>query len=392
MSICGEKNKILVRTIIICRMHFAFFLCFLLSRITISKKNYIFAAYSQETALQLFYSINALNLYFSMTIVDFFILIQIRLMGRCLPIILRLFICMFYLIMPMVWLGCSGNEDFVDNYGLNTPSDSSYFSVSGIMKLNNKPFGNSQQGMAVWDSLAFVFNEGGFCRIIDLHNKQQVALSRLASFDSSNHANTVSFGDFFQSDDDVPLFYVSRWEPPVTCFVEHYNMSTNRFELLQTITTVHSRYQGWYSNFVIDSDSARLYTVMTEHVADSILNIRSYHIPDLDERKITLNSDDVLSEVELNLRVAHIWQGVFIYEHQLMILYGGWNDSERGMLIVNLADYKTKNHDFSWFPYEPEAVAFYNHSLIMNTNGYGVYYLWHFKWHQEQDYKNQSLL
>ena len=28
MSICGEKNKILVRTIIICRMHFAFFFVF----------------------------------------------------------------------------------------------------------------------------------------------------------------------------------------------------------------------------------------------------------------------------------------------------------------------------------------------------------------------------
>lgn len=307
-------------------------------------------------------------------------------------VVLPSFISILLLAMPMIWWGCSGEDYFTDVYELNTPSDSSYFSVSGIMKLNNKPYDNSQQGMAVWDSLAFVFNEGGYCRIIDLHNKRHVASTRLASFDGSNHANTVSFGSFLVPDEGVPLFYVSRWEPPVTCYVEHYDMQTNRFELMQTINTVHTKYQGWYSNFVIDQDRKRLYTVMMEHVADSILNIRSYNIPDLGENMVTLGKEDVLSEVELNLGVAHIWQGAFIYGRQLLILYGGWNDGERGMLVVDLDEYKTKNHDFSWFPYEPEAVAFYNHSLIMNTNGYGVYYLWHFEWHPGQDHKNQSLL
>ena len=80
--------------------------------------------------------------------------------------------------------------------------------------------GKSAQGMAIWNDEAFLFNDGGHCRVLDLKKGIVVREFNLASSGKNTHVNAACFSNVFPNDSKPPLIYISEYNTPSRCFVE----------------------------------------------------------------------------------------------------------------------------------------------------------------------------
>jgi hypothetical protein len=301
---------------------------------------------------------------------------------------------MFLIFIQILFVGmaCQSESNIIEQNNVSQEKhvvypDSSYFEVSKLMDLapyvsqvqNGISHYYSQEGMAVYDDTAFILNECGFCRIINLQSKQVLTQINLASFSTYNHANNACFSQkFYDPEDPYPLLYVSPCNAPPTCYVERYQDSSNSFELIQTIHVATKSYNKYYTNFNLDNDNSLMYVFFVMNNSSCI--IRSYKLPNIEAKDVTLTDSDMVSEYKYKFSDIHVWQGSYFYKGVLYVLYGGEQEKERGFYALNLASLTYKDLDFSSkFSKEPEAIAFYNHFLIINGNGDGIYFLYHLK-------------
>lgn len=142
--------------------------------------------------------------------------------------------------------GCS--EDFNDDASGQTPyhldpsqvatrsihyNASLYLTIPGLGSCE----GNSFQGFAVYNDVAFCFYHSGICRTVDLNSKEIIAQFYLPeeAHHGRNHAGVACFSEeFFEPDDAFPLLYLSSYQEN-KCYV--LRIDSNSAELVQTIYT-----------------------------------------------------------------------------------------------------------------------------------------------------------
>ena len=163
--------------------------------------------------------------------------------------------------------------------------------------------GKSAQGMAIWRDKAYLFNECGNCRVLDLKNGIVIGYVTLGSAGKDNHVATACFGNEFPPTSNMPAIYLAEFSGKSRCFVE--NIKDNTSILLQTIEAKENgknyRIQCW----LVDSESERLYSVSGKQSIDSLgrcpVVIRGYRLPMLSEdHNVLLTEKDKQDEFVLD--------------------------------------------------------------------------------------------
>lgn len=231
--------------------------------------------------------------------------------------------------------------------------------------------GYAAQGMAIYGDYAFLLNDGGMCRIYDLKKKKVENSFFLASADSTNHANSASFGvEYFGGNTLFPCIYISECLIPCRCFVESIN--TEGSKLVQTLQFGLNGKPEPIQTWIVDVKSKKLYGLSQKRYIPNkpYITIRCFRLPLLAEGDIIFTEKDI--ENQFDILLPNLLQGGVVRDSLLYLPVGsggkGSNEiSERAMVLINLRQQKiadkivlndlTKN--------EPEDVDFYRDELLM---------------------------
>lgn len=232
----------------------------------------------------------------------------------------------------------------------------------------------SAQGMAIWGDEAFLFNDGGHCRVLNLKSNNIVSEFDLASADANTHVATACFGVEILDSCKIPVIYTAEFVGKSRCFVE--KIGNGHVNLVQTIEVTEKgknyRIQCW----LVDVDSEDLYSVSGRQNVDTHgdcpVVIRKYRLPRLSEgKKIYLTERDKRDEFTLNF--PNCLQGATIKNSKLYIATGfqqSQSNNPRGRRSLKIIDLKhkriIKDIDLTFLTTnEPEGLAFYNNKLLL---------------------------
>lgn len=243
----------------------------------------------------------------------------------------------------------------------------------------------SAQGMAIWDNYAYLFNDGGHCRVIDLESGVTIREFDLACSEMNPHINNASFGKEKTADSELPFVYVSETDKPHRCFVE--NISGDQPTLVQIIEAKEKGKLYPNHNWVVDRDSNYLYGINRRwhDYLDEEGNVKNYvtkyNLPQINEGKfITLSEKDVVDRFEVIF--ASVMQDAVIKGCMMYILTGyhemahGKKGAKRALIIIDLEKKKIDKYiDLTYLTTnEPEGVDFWNTKcfIFCGQNG-GLY-------------------
>ena len=231
----------------------------------------------------------------------------------------------------------NSNISPTDNIGLKiinksifSASDKSY-NYNGIINISNSyrannyatytPTGSlpstTQQGLAIFNGLAFLLYDKGGLAIYDLIRKQAIAEITLACAGTDNHCNSANFSTEIISGGAYPLLYISECYGQHRCFVE--NITNESSTTIQTITFANDN--GDYTNsthnnafdWILDNDTGMLMTYGI--MSDGKHKIKMFAKPNTSNATVTLHETDVVEEwiVEDNiyptLSSNYVYQG-----------------------------------------------------------------------------------
>lgn len=243
----------------------------------------------------------------------------------------------------------------------------------------------SAQGMAIYGDNAYLTNEGGLCRILDLKKGKVVREFQFESRSKDNHINSASFGKTFYNGSLEPLIYLSECMVNGRCFVERITADSS--ELVQTIQATKKGKIERMTDWVVDNEQNCLYAITRNRklVLDSVGNIRSYitkyRLPSLNEGKeVSLTEKDVLDRFEVLF--PNILQGCKIRGRYLYLVtglqqtYGHQKDAQRAILVIDLKKKKLiKKVDLTYVTTnEPEDIDFYNGQCLLYCGQEGGIY------------------
>lgn len=250
-------------------------------------------------------------------------------------------------------------------------------SVSGqllypvVGKYNNK----TAQAMAIWKETAYVFNDGGHCRVFDLRNCQMKYEFDLSSADKNNHVNAANFG-FEKKDGSVtPYLYVTEYNSPSRCFVE--KIGNKRTDLVQIITAQKKGKNLKVSIWCVDSENRRLYclirnTAELQTKGYATNTIIAFRLPLISEGKeILLSEKDILSEFVVpfpnGVQDAVIREGYMYIASGLQQSSSHQPNSRRAIRIIDLKKKVLKKTiDLTLLTTnEPEGIDFFNNKMLL---------------------------
>ena len=234
--------------------------------------------------------------------------------------------------------------------------------------------GKSAQGMAIGKDKAYLFNDGGYSRIIDLKNGDVIGHMTMGSAGKGNHVATACFGLEYSTNSDIPVIYLAEFAGKSRCFVESIKDTTS--VLLQTIEAKENgknyRIQCW----LVDTESAHLYSVSGKQSVDSLgscpVVIRKYRLPLLDEGKNILLTE-LDKQDEFTLDFPSCLQGAVIRKGKMYIATGfqqsqyGNPRGKRSLKVIDLKRKKiVKEFDLTYVTTnEPEGLDFFGRKLLM---------------------------
>lgn len=244
--------------------------------------------------------------------------------------------------------------------------------------------GKSAQGMAIWGDNAYLFNDGGGCRVFNLKTKKVTREFLLNSANKNNHANSASFGKEIVKGNSIPLIYISECKSPYRCFVENITDSTS--QLVQTIIIKREGTDSIAKDWVVDIKRKRIYGISNLEVVDKTTGnrrycITAYRLPKIEEGKeIVLTDKDVRDS--FNVFFPNVLQGATIYKKYLYMPVGFQKglekrlDSKRAVIVINLKKHKIeKNIDLTDITEkEPEDMDFYQGKALLYTGQDGGLY------------------
>lgn len=239
------------------------------------------------------------------------------------------------------------------------------------------------QGMAIHNDIAYLFSDGGRCRIFDLKRSKICGEFSLCSSSPTNHVNNACFGKEIGLN-NIPLIYITECKNKFRCFVEEILPDTAR--LIQTISATMGGKLERVLVWVVDKERGLIYTITR---TDKTLKSEGYSLNTLTEYKLPYISDGeniVLTEKEILgryvLHFSSILQGAKIKNGTLFIVTGlqqsqaGRLDAQRAIQVVDLKKkILKKTIDLSYITTnEPEDLDFYKGEAMLYCGQEGGIY------------------
>lgn len=243
------------------------------------------------------------------------------------------------------------------------------YSIVGTYK------GKSAQGMAIWKDKAYLFNDGGHCRVLNIHSNSIISEFDLASSGTNNHVNAACFGVESIEKGGMPVIYVSEYRSPSRCFVEQIKDSTS--VLLQTIVAENGGKNRFVQAWVVDKKEGYLYAIARRDPTKAKkrnINVRivKYRLPRLIEgSKVFLTDNDILDDFDVQFHNGI--QGAKIRGDYLYIVTGlqeassGEINAKRAIQIIDLKKRNLiRSVDLTFVTTnEPEDIDFCGHNCFL---------------------------
>ena len=240
------------------------------------------------------------------------------------------------------------------------------------------------QGMAIYNDSAYLFSDGGRCRVFDLKRAAVVRQFLLNSSSPTNHVNNACFGVEKGSFNNIPLIYITECKNKRRCFVEELLPDTAK--LKQTIYATKNGKREIVLIWAVDRERKLLYSITR---SDRTIDTKGYSLNTITEYKLPKISDGadiVLTEKDaLSRFVVHfpsILQGAIIKNGILYIVTGlqqskvKRKDSKRAIQVIDLKKkVLLKTIDLTYLTTnEPEDMDFYNGKALLYCGQEGGIY------------------
>lgn len=244
--------------------------------------------------------------------------------------------------------------------------------------------GKSAQGMVVYNDTAYVFNDGGRCRVLNLKSGKIVREFLLGSSPQNPHVNTACFGKERPAGIDMPYMYISETRGQFRCFVEQLIADSSLH--VQTISAIVNGKPLEMKTWVVDTKNDCLYGITRDYrklnekkeYRNTLYRLR---LPKIGEGKdVVLTEKDFLDQYDLYF--ASGIQGGKMKGDNLYISAGREEtvqnrvDAKRVIHIIDLKKRcikKTKDMTYVTVN-EPEDIDFYKGDILLfcGQNG-GIY-------------------
>ena len=158
----------------------------------------------------------------------------------------------------------------------------------------------SAQGMAIYGHYAYLFNDGGLCRKLNLKTGYVDGEFMIESAAKNTHVNNACFSRQYIAGNTVPVLYITEFYGTRRCFVEAVN--ENNSKLIQTIEYTDSlEHHPFVRGWIVDNDKNVLYAVIRDKNRSQNNFIKKFRLPSLGEGSyIRLTEKDVLDEFSVS--------------------------------------------------------------------------------------------
>lgn len=238
----------------------------------------------------------------------------------------------------------------------------------------------SAQGMAIYGRYAFLFNDGGLCRMLNMEtgNVDNEFLLECAAKDT--HVNCACFGLDRVSNSSYPPLYITEFYGKRRCFVEI--VKDKKSQLVQTIEYVDRNGKNPYvREWIVDGSNRKLYAVIREENRVGKNIIRKFNLPPLaNGGPVILTGDDVLEEFTVEF-VNGLQGGKIAGKYMYLVtgfsaLQGNGEFYNREIKVIDL-EHKAIAHSIDMRRVtmnEPEDIDFYNDKCYLFAGGTGGIY------------------
>lgn len=236
------------------------------------------------------------------------------------------------------------------------------------------------QGMAIYGDYAYLFNDGGLCRKLNLKTGKIDGEFMLQCAAKNTHVNSACFSKQYISDSHIPALYVTEFYGKRRCFVEVIHNRTSK--LVQTIELRNLQGKNpFVREWIVDSKEGMLYAVIREDNQNDRNVIKKFQLPQLiDGKEIVLTDEQVLDE--FSVRFVNGLQGGKIKGRYMYIatgftpLHGEGKYFDREIKVIDLKKKKlVRSIDLSKVTVnEPEDIDFYKGNCLLFAGGTGGIY------------------
>lgn len=238
----------------------------------------------------------------------------------------------------------------------------------------------SAQGMAIYEDYAYLFNDGGLCRVFNLKSGKIEGEFMLECSAKDTHVNSACFSRQYVSDSSIPALYITEFYGKRRCFVEVIN--SGKSKLVQTIEFKNQEGRNpFVREWIVDNKEGMLYAVIREVNQNDRNVIRKFHLPKLiDGKEIVLTDEQVLDEFSVSF--VNGLQGGKIKGRYMYVatgftpLHGEGKYFDREIKVIDLKKKKlVRSIDLSKVTVnEPEDIDFYKGNCLLFAGGTGGIY------------------
>ena len=241
----------------------------------------------------------------------------------------------------------------------------------------------SAQGMAIYKDLAYLFSDGGMCRVYNLE-KKKVERRFVLSTRASNHVNSACFGIELGSYNQIPFLYTTECKNKFRCYVEEILPDTTK--LVQTITKTNKGKEERVLIWVVDRERGLIYSITRYYEplhskGYALHTIKEYSLPQISKGKtVVLTEKDVKNHFQV--KFPNVLQGAVIKDDVLYIVTGFQQsvasriDAQRAIQVIDLKKKALlKTIDLTYLTTnEPEDMDFYKGKALLYCGQEGGIY------------------
>lgn len=238
----------------------------------------------------------------------------------------------------------------------------------------------SAQGMAIYEDYAYLFNDGGLCRMLNLQSGKIEREFMLECSAKDTHVNSACFSRQYVSDSSIPALYITEFYGKRRCFVEVIN--SGKSKLVQTIEFKNQEGRNpFVREWIVDNKKQMLYAVIREANREDLNVIKKFALPPLgNSKEVLLTEKDVIDEFSVSF--ANGIQGGKIRGRYMYIstgfspMHGYGEYFDRAIKVVDLKKKKlVRSIDLSKVTVnEPEDIDFYKGKCLLYAEGTGGIY------------------
>lgn len=241
----------------------------------------------------------------------------------------------------------------------------------------------SAQGMAIYNDLAYLFSDGGMCRVYNLE-KKKVERRFVLNTRTSNHVNNACFGIELGSYNQIPLLYTTECKNKFRCYVEEILSDTTK--LIQTITKTNKGKEERVLIWVVDRERGLIYSITRYYEplhskGYALHTIKEYSLPQISKGKtVVLTEKDVKNHFQV--KFPNVLQGAVIKDDVLYVVTGFQQsvasriDAQRAIQVIDLKKkVLLKTIDLTYLTTnEPEDMDFYKGKALLYCGQEGGIY------------------